>query len=295
MGDGRIADLAGRGVVAVSGADAASFLDNLFTTDASAAGDGKAVFGALLAPQGKILFDFIVFRDGERFLIDVARPLVADFVRRLGFYKLRARVEIADLSDDHDVVATWGTDAAPVLDGPVAPDPRLSALGWRGIVPAGADMAPDHVEASEADYEAHRIALGVPAGGADFAYGDAFPHDVAMDHLNGVDFRKGCFIGQEVVSRMQHRGTARRRPVIVRGAGLAAGMPITSGETPVGTVGSVTSGSGTGNLGVAIVRLDRAQEARDAGVPAMAAGAPVELSLPAWAGFDWPKTDVSAG
>ena len=226
MADGRIADLDSRGVVAVGGPDAAAFLDNLLTTDASGAGDGRAVFAALLAPQGKILFDFIVFRDGERFLLDVARSLVPDLVKRLGMYRLRAKVEVADLSDDHAVVATWGGDAAPILDGPVAPDPRLAALGWRGIVPAGADMAPDHVEASAADYEGHRIALGIPAGGADFAYGDAFPHDAAMDHLNGVDFRKGCFIGQEVVSRMQHRGTARRRPVAVHGTGLAPGLNV---------------------------------------------------------------------
>lgn len=286
MGNGRIAELANRGVVAVSGPDAAAFLDNLFTTDASAAGDGKAVFGALLTPQGKILFDFIVFRDGERFLLDVSRPLVPDLVKRLGLYKLRAKVEIADLGDDHVVVAAWGGDAAPILDGPVAPDPRLPALGWRGIVPARADMAPDHLDATEADYEAHRIALAVPAGGADFAYGDAFPHDVAMDHLNGVDFKKGCFIGQEVVSRMEHRGTARRRPVVVRGTGLAAGTAVAAGDTPIGTVGSAT-----GDLGVAIVRLDRAREARDGGVPLMAAGAPVDLNLPAWAGFDWPTRE----
>ncbi len=286
MGNGRIAELTSRGVVAVDGPDAASFLDNLLTTDASRAGDGRAAYGALLSPQGKILFDFIVFRDDTRFLIDLPRPLVPDFLKRLALYKLRAKIEIADLSDDRVVVAAWGGDAAPILDGPVAPDPRVAALGWRAVVPAGADMAPDHDEATEADYEAHRIALGVPAGGADFAYGDVFPHDAGMDHLGGVDFRKGCFIGQEVVSRMQHRGTARRRPVIVRGANLGAGAIISAGDKPVGTIGSAE-----GNLGVAIVRLDRAQEARDAGVPLMAAGAAVELALPAWAGFDWPKTD----
>ncbi len=284
MNTGRIAELTSRGVVAVSGPDAADFLDNLFTTDASRAGDGVAAFGALLTPQGKILFDFIVFHETGRYLIDIARALVPDFVKRLGLYKLRSKVEIADLSDDHNVVAAWGGDAPPILDGPVAPDPRLAALGWRGIVPAGADMAPDFVEATEADYEAHRISLAVPAGGVDFAYGDAFPHDAAMDHLGGVDFRKGCFIGQEVVSRMQHRGTARRRPVAVRGTTLAAGDPVEADGKAIGAIGSAH-----GDLGVAIVRLDRAQDARDAGVPMMAAGAPVELSLPAWAGFDWPK------
>ena len=285
MSKGRIAELPDRGVVAVSGPDAGNLLDNLFTTDATGAGDGKAVFGALLSPQGKILFDFLIFRDGERFLIDLPRAMTADFLKRLGLYKLRAKVEFADLGDDHIVVATWGAYAAPILDGPVAPDPRLPALGYRAVVPAGADMAPDHEEATGADYEAHRIALGVPAGGADFAYGDAFPHDAGMDHLAGIDFKKGCFIGQEVVSRMEHRGTARRRPVSLRGANLAPGGAITAGEVPIGTVGSAE-----GNLGIAIVRLDRAQEARDAGVPLMAAGAPVALAIPGWAGFDWPTS-----
>jgi folate-binding protein YgfZ len=284
MGNGQIAELPNRGVVAVKGPDAASFLDNLFTADASKAGDGRAVYAGLLSPQGKILFDFIVFSDGDRYLIDIDRRLLADFIKRLGFYKLRAKVEISDLSSERIVIAAWGGHAPPILDGPVAPDPRNPALGYRAIVPPGADMAPDHAEATEADYHAHRIALGIPDGGADFAYGDAFPHDAAMDQFHGIDFRKGCYIGQEVVSRMEHRGTARRRPVIVRGSDLAAGAAITAAETPVGAVGSAH-----GDLGVALVRLDRAREAMDAGVPLMAAGSPVELSIPAWAGFDWPK------
>ena len=284
MSNGRIAELASRGVVAVSGPDATAFLDNLFTTDVSEAGDGKAVYGGLLAPQGKILFDFIVFAEGDRYLIDVSRALVADLVKRLGFYRLRAKVDIADLSAERVVVAAWGGVAPPILDGPVAPDPRLAALGYRAVVLPGADVAPDHAEATEADYHAHRIALGIPEGGVDFAYGDAFPHDAAMDQLHGVDFRKGCYIGQEVVSRMEHRGTARRRPVVARGATLPAGASISVDDKPVGAIGS-----SEGNLGIALVRLDRAREAMDAGVPLIAAGAPIELAIPAWAGFDWPK------
>ncbi|HET7715901.1 MAG TPA: folate-binding protein [Bauldia sp.] len=286
MSNGRIAELPSRGVVAVSGSDAAAFLDNLFTTDVSKAGRENAVYGGLLTPQGKILFDFIVFSDGSRYLVDISRALVPDFVKRLGFYKLRAKVEIVDLTGERIIVAAWGGEGAPVLDGPVAPDPRLAALGYRAVVPPGADMAPDYTEATESDYRAHCIALGVPEGGIDFTYGDAFPHDAAMDQLHGVDFRKGCYVGQEVVSRMEHRGTARRRPVLARAATTlpAAGSPVTAGDMPVGAIGSAS-----GNLGVALVRLDRAREAMDAGVPLMAAGAPVELAIPAWANFDWPK------
>jgi tRNA-modifying protein YgfZ len=290
MSRGRIAEMSSRGVVAVGGPEAAGFLDNLFTADVGNTGEGRAAYAGLLAPQGKILFDFIVLNDGERYLIDIDRGLVADFVRRLGLYKLRARVEIADLSDERIVIAAWGGSTVPILDGPVAPDPRLAALGWRAIVPPGADMAPDFEEATEADYEAHRTGLAVPRGGADFAYGDAFPHDAAMDQLHGIDFKKGCYVGQEVVSRMEHRGTARRRPVVVQGTGLAVGAPVTAGDLPVGTLGSVH-----GDFGIAIARLDRAQAARDGGVPLMAAGAPVELTLPAWAGFDWPKGSEKDG
>jgi folate-binding protein YgfZ len=286
MSNGRIAELTNRGVVAVGGPDAAAFLDNLFTSDASKAGEGRAVYGGLLTPQGKILFDFIVFADGGRYLFDIDRSLVADFVKRLGFYKLRAKVEIADLSSERIVAAAWGDDAAPILDGPVAPDPRNPALGFRAIVPPGADMAPDYSEATEADYHAHRVALAIPEGGIDFAYGDAFPHDAAMDQFHGIDFKKGCYIGQEVVSRMEHRGTARRRPVAVRGAALTPGAPVTAGDMPLGAIGSAH-----GDLGVALVRLDRARDAMDAGVPLMAAGAPVELALPAWASFDWPRAE----
>lgn len=286
MGTGKITGLSKRGVVAVSGVDAAGFLDNLFTADVSQAGDGRAVYAGLLTPQGKILFDFIIFSDSERYLVDIDRRLVADFLKRLGFYKLRARVEIADLSSERIVVAAWGGEEPPILDGPVAPDPRNPALGFRAVVPPGADMAPDYAEATEADYHAHRIALAMPEGGVDFAYGDAFPHDAAMDQFHGIDFKKGCYIGQEVVSRMEHRGTARRRPVVVRGAALAAGASITAGDMPVGAVGSAH-----GDLGVALVRLDRARNAMDSGVPLMAAGAPVELSIPAWASFDWQRGD----
>ena len=286
---GRIAELTRRGVVRVGGPEARPFLDALVTTDMDRAVAEGAAYGALLSPQGKILFDFIVFADGDHFLFDLPRGLAADFVRRLGLYRLRAKVEIADLSEERIVVAAWGSDAAPILDGPVARDPRLPALGFRAVVPPGADMAADHEEATEADYDAHRIALGIPEGGIDFAFGDTFPHDAAMDQLGGVAFAKGCYVGQEVVSRMQHRGIARRRVVVVRGDGLAApGTPVTAGERPVGTLGSSAGGSG-----LALLRLDRTREALDAKVPLMAGGAPLEPAIPAWASFDWPSEPAS--
>ncbi len=172
------------------------------------------------------------------------------------------------------------------IDGVAAPDPRLEALGYRAIVPPGADMAPDFEESTQAAYDAHRIALGVPEGGIDFAFGDAFPHDADMDDLAGVDFAKGCFVGQEVVSRMKHRGTARRRIVIGHGSDLPpAGTPVTAGGKPIGTLASSSGGTG-----LVLVRLDRAKEAMDAGAPILAGESTLSLSIPAWAEFGWPAT-----
>jgi len=285
MTEAFIAELPRRGVVAVSGPEALQFLDNLFTSNVDEAGDGRAVFAGLLSPQGKLLFDFIIFRDHDgRYLLDVARHEVDGLLKRLQMFRLRAKVEFTDLSDDRIVVAAWGSDRPLLLDGVVAPDPRLAALGFRAIVPPGADMAPDFEESTEAAYDAHRIALGVPEGGIDFAFGDAFPHDADMDDLAGVDFSKGCFVGQEVVSRMKHRGTARRRVVIGHGENPPpAGSEVTAGGKPIGALGSSSGGTA-----LALVRLDRARQAMDANVPILVGGAPITLTIPGWATFDWP-------
>lgn len=287
MSSGRITGLSRRGVVAVGGPDARKFIGDLITADLGRLETHGAVYGGLLSPQGKILFDFIVMPDvaaeGERLLFDLPAGLAGDFVKRLGLYKLRARVTISDLTGERLVVALWGGEH-PALDGPVARDPRFADLGFRAIVPEGADMAADHVEATVAEYDTHRIACGVPEGGIDFAFGDLFPHDVDMDQLHGVAFDKGCFIGQEVVSRMEHRGTARRRFVLMHGDSLPpAGTELTAGGRPLGTTGSASGG-----IGLALVRLDRAREAMAAGTPVLAGGAPVRLSLPTWARFTWP-------
>jgi folate-binding protein YgfZ len=287
MADGRIVELTRRGVVAVGGPDARRFIGDLVTADLERIDTAGAAYGGLLSPQGKILFDFIILPEvtgeGERFLFDLPAALVSDFAKRLGIYKLRAKVTILDLSAERSAVALWGTDDAAV-DGPLAPDPRLKALGFRAILPKGAVMAADHAEASEAEYDAHRIALGIPEGGIDFAFGDVFPHDVDMDQLHGVAFDKGCYVGQEVVSRMEHRGTARRRFVLMSGDALPpAGSEITAGGKPIGI-----AGSSAGVTGLALVRLDRASEARNTGAAVLAGGSPVILHLPPWARFTWP-------
>lgn len=258
-----------RGVVRVGGADARTFLQGLFTCDMDKVAPGRAAFGALLTPQGKIIVDFIVTPETDGFLLDCPQALAADLARRLGFYKLRARVEISDDSSRSGVLAHWGgADAAGV------PDPRNPDLGAREIVGRVGRIADP---AARAAYESHRIGLGVPSGGVDFDYGDAFPHEANMDLLNGVDFRKGCYVGQEVVSRVEHRGTARKRVARVRcdGAPLATGAALTVGGQEVGTIGSTAPG-----IALALVRIDRAGEALAAGAEFSCEGRTVTLALP---------------
>lgn len=271
----KAAMLEDRGVLSVSGADATSFLQGLLTNDFERLEPGEARYAALLTPQGKILFDMIVARapGGEEasYLVDCAAAQAADLAKRLGFYKLRAKVMVADVSADRAVVAFWGDDL-PTTDGFLYADPRDSRLGWRAILPrpAAAAVGLEHVS----EYEGLRIAVGAPKGGLDFAYADVFPHDANFDLLHGVDFDKGCYVGQEVVSRMKHRGTARKRVTRVKLAGPAPapGTPVMDRELAVGMLGS-----SSGREALALIRIDRAEEAIAAGRTLSAGG--VDLAL----------------
>jgi folate-binding protein YgfZ len=285
-----------RGVVKVAGTDPRGFLNGLLTTDVTKVTPTQARFGALLTPQGKIIVDCIVAEapaeDGGGFFLDCPRALARGLVEKLNFYKLRAKVVCEDLSEVLGVMAVW--DGIGTTEyGLVYSDPRLPALGQRVMLPphlakeAAADLGAELVEAQA--YEAHRIAQGVPRGGLDFIYGDAFPHETDMDQLAGVDFDKGCYVGQEVVSRMEHRGTARNRIVPVTASNFApdAGVPVMAGDKQVGT-----TGSHAGNRGLAMLRLDRVADARAAGIPLTAGGVGIEPRKPDWATFDWPGDKV---
>jgi folate-binding protein YgfZ len=291
-----------RGVVKVVGHDARKFLNGLVTADIGEVAPGHARFAALLTPQGKIIADFITVEaepaDGGGFFLDCPRALAPTLTQRLDFYKLRAKLVIEDLSETLGVLAVWddqgGGAGADTEYGLCYGDPRLPALGRRCMLPphraadAAAELGAELVE--PASYEAHRIALGVPRGGLDFVYGDAFPHESDMDQFGGVDFDKGCFIGQEVVSRIEHRGTARSRVVPVTYDGFApeAGMPVSAGDKTVGMLGSTAQGRG-----LALLRLDRVTDALAAGQSLVAGGVEVRLAKPAWARFPFPG-DVTA-
>lgn len=283
-GSAKATFLADRGIVKVAGEDARTYLNGLVTTDVAAIAPGAARFGALLTPQGKITVDFLITEmppgQGGGYLLDCPRALAPWLVERLTFYKLRAKVQVEDLSTHLGVLAAWDM-SDPVLIDLAFPDPRDARLGWRALVPAElTDKAAALLGATlvgNQAYEAHRIACGVPKGGVDFIYSDAFPHDAMMDRLHGVDFGKGCYVGQEVVSRMEHRGTARNRVARVHldGPAPAPGEPIMAGELSVGVMGSAE-----GRDGLALVRVDRVADAAAAGVALSAGGIALRLESP---------------
>jgi len=280
-----IAELSDRTAIRVTGDDARKFLQDVVTNDVSKAVDGKAVHAALLTPQGKILFDFFLLDRGEHFLLECARDRVGDLIKRLMFYRLRAAVEFEDLSGDVKTWASWGGDPTYDEDAIKYADPRLEALGFRIVAPALHEMTQSGcIVAGEAAYHAHRISLGVPEAGKDYPLEGTFPHEADYDQLAGVDFHKGCYVGQEVVSRMEHRGTARKRIVPVHGGtSLSSGAEIKGGDTSIGVMGSVS-----GDKGLATVRLDRAKKAISDGHALRAGDVEIVLDQPQWASFTVP-------
>src|SRR5690606_26959301 len=207
---------------------------------------GPALWWALLSPQGKIQAEGLCGWAEGAFWLDVDSGVADAFLKRMRMYKLRAAVEIEDLRETHAV----GWSIEQPNEGIVHADARAGGLGWRVI----AEKAVADWDDDDAEHIRARINAGVAELGPDFAADASFPHDSGMDLLGGIDFKKGCYIGQEVVSRMQHRGTARRRPVIVSALaeGAAAGAPLLVGEREAGTIGWALDGKA-----VAIVRLDR--------------------------------------
>jgi tRNA-modifying protein YgfZ len=264
--------LPGRRIVSATGEDAAHFLHNLLTQDIEKLPQEEIRYAALLTPQGKIISDMFVQRQESGFLLDLPASKADDVLKKLTLYKLRAKVELADATATHHVRAGHEGDA---------PDPRLASLGGRRIVEGTA------VE-DDAFYHTYRVALGVPEGGADFVYNESFPHEACLDQLNGIDFKKGCYVGQEIVSRMQHRGTARTRIVQMAGTSPlpAIGSAISAGGKTIGRMGS-----SHGEKGIALARLDRIVDAQNAGHPIESEGVALTLSLPQWATYTWPQGD----
>jgi folate-binding protein YgfZ len=280
-----------RSILRVTGEDAPKFLNGIVTNAVESLAPGKAVFTALLTPQGKIVVDFFAVAveadEGGGFVLDAPAPLADELAKKLNFYKLRAKVEI---SVRPELVAAVVLDKAPPEElGLVYVDPRQAGLGWRIVLPReGAETALEAAGAKIVDaenWQGRRISLGIPEGGKDFIYGDTFPHEADMDLIGGVDFHKGCFIGQEVVSRVERRDIARKRvvPVAFEQGGPEEGADILIGEKPAGFMGS-----SAGRLGLAMLRLDRVDEGMKEGAVLVSSGVELKLVKPDWADFPFP-------
>lgn len=260
---------ADRAVFRFSGPEAHRLLNDVVTGQIPSSGEVAAAW-ALLSPQGKILAEGLAGHAEEALWLDVHQSVADDFFKRMRMYKLRAKVEIEDLRATHRV----GFAQEAGLEG-VRHTDRLGPvdLGWRVIAPV--EDTTGWVQ-DDGVYQKERIAAGILHQGNDFPANDAFAHDIGLDILDGIDFAKGCYVGQEVVSRMKHRGTARRRPVIVSGIDAPAGSAVVAGGREAGTIGQVVDGQA-----VAILRLDRISDAGAATVD----GKPVSLELPVWASY----------
>ncbi|HTK33966.1 MAG TPA: folate-binding protein [Caulobacteraceae bacterium] len=262
------AHLRSRALVAVWGPDCRSFLQGLLTQDVETLAVGEWRYGALLTPQGRLLFDLFLVGQPEAVLLDLPSARRHDLVQRLSLYRLRAKVEIAPA--EGGVFAQWGAAAA----GPGwAQDPRLPELGFRatGLT---APPAPGAAQADEDDYDAHRLALGVADTGRDALAENTYPIEANLDLLHGIDFRKGCFVGQETTSRMKRRGPVKTRllPVSMDGPAPPPGTEVLAGALRAGEIVG-----GRDGRALALLRLDRI-----AGADLTADGRPVRTHAPDW-------------
>lgn len=265
----KIAQLPHRGVIEIDGPDRTGFLQGLVSNDVTRAVPGHAVWSALLTPQGRYLAEFFILATPDSLLLDAPRVAIPDLIRRMGRFRLRSKVGLADRSADLPVHAGWHGNVAP-SDAVFAPDPRLAEAGIRIIarepIPGagGADL-----------YLAHRLALGLPDH-EDLEPDKTLLMEAGFDELHGIDWDKGCYMGQELTARTRYRGLVKRRLVPVDGdADLAAGAVVTAGERAVGEVRTVL-----GRRGLAMLRLDALGQSLRAGTIAVTPDIPAWLTVP---------------
>lgn len=275
-----------RAVLDVTGPDAGEFLQGLVTNNLDKLKDREALFAALLTPQGKINYEFFVVPHQNGFYLEMAKGGLDEIFKKLSLYKLRANVDIANLSESHMVFWLMEPCELSCHEALTFCDPRSKKLGLRVIVPV--DQMSSFCEGLEAcapeDYLKARLEAEIPEGGYDYALGNTFPHEACYDLLDGVDFSKGCYVGQEVVSRMQHRSTTRKRIVCVSSEDELpeSGAEIRTESSLLGVLGSRL-----GQKGLALIRLDRAGKALDNGEKINADGVHVTLSIPSWGSYNF--------
>jgi folate-binding protein YgfZ len=295
------AELKDRGILEVGGRDAREFLQGIVTNDVYKVSAERAVHAALLSPQGKYLHDFFIVEIGGALCLECERGRIEDLVSRLSLYRLRSDVVFEDLSGSHRVAAAFGEGALKALGLPadegraravdaggdggcVFVDPRLARLGARLILPpetgSGIGDACGLAPAAFDEYDRLRMSLGVPDGSRDLAVGKAILMENGFDELRGIDWEKGCFIGQEVTARTRYRGLVRKRllPVAIEGDPPEPGTPVMLNDRQVGEMQSGGKG-----VGLALLRLDAVEEARETERPLSAGKATLLPQRPEWA------------
>lgn len=283
-----------RGVVAVTGPDARKFLQGLVSNDVNKVTANQAIHAAFLTPQGKYLHDFFIVEAADgTLLLDCEKDRQDDLMKRLKLYKLRAKADLADVGALWSIAALPGAAAIAALGledrtgaaaakagGVVYVDPRIADLGARAIMPAGTLADLGVAEGSRADYDRLRLTLGVPDGSRDLEVEKSILLESGFDELNGVDWKKGCYMGQELTARTKYRGLVKKRlmPVEVSGSLPPAGTPVTLNGKEVGEIRSSADG-----LGLALIRLEHLE---GGATPEFeAAGARITPRKPAWANF----------
>ena len=261
-----------RSVIRVTGEDCQRLLNDTLTGDFSGLMGLEGRWFALLSPQGKVLAEGIATQADDAYFLITHPSIVENFLKRMRMYRLRAKVEFEDVSETYAVYRN--DDPAAVPPGPwgiALADNRLRQRLW--LIPRESAAS---ISTDQSPWQRLRIGAGILTIGEDFEPDQVFAHDIGLDLLDGIDFAKGCYVGQEVVSRMKHRSTARRRPVIVSGIDAPAGTPVMAGDREAGTIGQVVDG-----MAVAIVRLDRITNPAAVTV----GGKPVTIALPTWANY----------
>jgi len=281
------AHLPQRSVISVAGDDAREFLQGIISNDINKVKDGAAIWAAFLTPQGKYLYDFFIVENDGVLLIDCEAERLPEFFKKLKMYKLRSKVDLNDASDQFEVFAIFGGDGGnPATgydgDGVIFADPRHPSVGARAIMPKGTGaVALDGLGIAPSDataYDTHRLALGLPDGSRDLIVDKSTLLENGFDELHGVDWDKGCYMGQELTARTKYRGLVKKRllPVSFEGTAPQPGTPITADGKEVGEMRS-----SQGSLGLALIRL----EAIEAGTALEAEGIPLTASKPDWANF----------
>ena len=263
--------LTNRGIISVTGSDSRDFLQGIISNDITLVSPNKTIYAALLTPQGKYLFDFFISQSGEKLLIECEKDRVPDLMKRLRIYKLRANADLVDETETYSIFAIWGDDAAQatglhnerglaheISGGTQFIDPRLNTAGVRSVLPIEAAEAQLQSLAAEpasaSDYDLHRLKLGLPDASRDLVVDKAILIESGFDELNGVDWNKGCYMGQELTARTKYRGLVKKRliSVFIEGAAPEPGTPIMVGDKNAGEMRSSNAGHG-----IALLRLDQ--------------------------------------